>query len=202
MRDLHVLVVGEDPLARGGLAALLSAQELIVAGQAGPDDDRHPVETDVAVWDAGPGDPEFDGLDRLTRAGVPVLVLVSDEAHAAGALAAGATGALLRDTEPERLFAALRALAQGLVVLEPGIARTAVRARTAADLDPLDALTPRELEVLQLLAQGLPNKAIAVRLEIAERTAKFHVNAILAKLGAENRSEAIVRAVRLGLVVL
>jgi DNA-binding NarL/FixJ family response regulator len=129
-------------------------------------------------------------------------VLVSDEALAEGALAEGATGVLLRDAEPERLVAALRALAQGLVVLEPGLARTAFRPRTITDGHPLDALTPRELEVLQLLAQGLPNKSIAQRLEIAERTAKFHVNAILSKLGAENRSEAIVRAARLGLVVL
>ena len=201
MRDLHVLVVGEDPLARGGLAALLSRQGLIVAGQAGPED-RGPLDADVALWDAGLGDPDYHGLDRLVRAGIPVLVLVSQETHAQGGLSAGAAGALLRDADPDRLTAALRALAQGLMVLEPGLARTAVGMRRANDLDPLDALTPRELEVLQLLAQGLPNKTIALRLEIAERTAKFHVNSILSKLGVENRSEAIVRAARLGLVVI
>jgi two-component system nitrate/nitrite response regulator NarL len=67
---------------------------------------------------------------------------------------------------------------------------------------PVEDLTPRELEVLQLLAEGLPNKAIGLRLSISEHTVKFHVNAILGKLGAQSRTDAVVRATRLGLIIL
>jgi DNA-binding NarL/FixJ family response regulator len=90
-------------------------------------------------------------------------------------------------------------VASGLAVLDAAAAGELLRPAPAA---PSEGLTPRELEVLALLAEGLSNKAIAGRLGISDHTAKFHVNAILGKLGAENRSEAIVRAARLGLVVL
>ena len=98
------------------------------------------------------------------------------------------------------LAAALVAVARGLSVLEGPLASEWLRPPDA----PLAAegLTPREREVLALLAEGLANKAIAARLGISEHTAKFHVNAILGKLGVENRAEAIVRAARLGLVAL
>jgi DNA-binding NarL/FixJ family response regulator len=105
------------------------------------------------------------------------------------------------------LAATLNALGQGLVVLTPAVAAS-LRADSAlidADRQPnplIDALTPRELEVINLIAEGLPNKNIAGKLGISEHTVKFHVNAILTKLGAQSRTEAVVRATRMGLIAL
>jgi DNA-binding NarL/FixJ family response regulator len=201
---LRLLVMSADPLARGGLSALLAAVPgLAVVEQAAPG--REPRASlgrsapEVAAFDLGPGDA-FAGPLRDLSARLPVVALLAAEPQAAEALAAGARGALFRDAPAERVAAALAAVARGLTVLDAGLAASVFRAPPAPALD--EPLTPRELEVLGLLAEGLPNKAIAARLGISEHTAKFHVNAILGKVGAESRSEAIVRAARLGLVVL
>jgi len=133
--------------------------------------------------------------------GLTIVALVADEAAAGAALAAEARGVLARDAPPERVVAAVRAALDGLMVLDPSLA--GLLQRPAADLDPpVETLTAREAEVLQLLAQGLTNRAVADRLGISEHTAKFHVNAILGKLGAQGRTDAVVRAARLGLIVL
>jgi DNA-binding NarL/FixJ family response regulator len=103
------------------------------------------------------------------------------------------------------LAAALTAVASGMVVIYTGIADAWLpRALQAAPSlnGEVEALTPREAEVLNLIAEGLPNKTIAIRLNISEHTVKFHVNAILTKLGAQSRTEAVVRATRLGLIAL
>src|SRR5262249_58818697 len=127
---------------------------------------------------------------------------VAGEEQAGAALAAGARGVLLRDTPADRLAAALEAAVRGLVVLDESLAEGWLR-RPAAGAAPLvEPLTPRELQVLELLAEGLSNKAIAGRLGISDHTAKFHVNAILGKLGVQSRTEALVQAARLGLIVL
>jgi DNA-binding NarL/FixJ family response regulator len=201
---LRLLVVSADPLARGGLAALLDAVPgLAVVEQAAPGPEVQSSlrrsAPEVAAFDLGAGDARSESLRDLAGR-LPVVALLSDGSQAAEALAAGARGAVFRDAPAERMAAALAAAARGLVALDAGIAASVVRAPPAVALD--EPLTPRELQVLALLAEGLANKAIAVRLGISEHTAKFHVNAILGKLGAESRSEAIVRAARLGLVVL
>lgn len=205
MEDLRVLLVSDDPLARTGLALLLDGQEgLIVVGQAGSNDAETDAagSPDVAIWDLG-FDPRA-GLDRLRsqeKESLPVVAIVAEEMDAREALAAGARAALPRHVDGDRLAAAVRAVAQDLLVLDEDFAPLLLHA--PAVLQELqEPLTPRELEVLQLLAQGLPNKLIAQRLGISEHTAKFHVNAILGKLGVQSRSEAIVQAVRLGLVLL
>ena len=208
MEELRVLVVSADPLARTGLALLLRDQEgLTVSGQVAPDEDwpapGEDTAPDVAVWDLGldlrSGLAEMRSLET---AGPPVVAIVADEADAREALAAGARGALSRNADGDRLAAALRAVALGLVVLDETFAEDALRSVPATPQELPESLTPRELEVLQLLAQGLPNKLIAQRLGISDHTAKFHVNAILGKLGVQSRSEAIVQAVRMGLVML
>ena len=204
MDPLRLLVVSADPLSRGGLSALLGAVPgLAVVEQAAPGREPRPSlgrsAPEVAAFDLGPGDA-FAGPLRDLSARLPVVALLAAEPQAAEALAAGARGALFRDAPAERVAAALAAAARGLTVLDAGLAASVIRAPPAPALD--EPLTPRELEVLGLLAEGLPNKAIAARLGISEHTAKFHVNAILGKVGAESRSEAIVRAARLGLVVL
>jgi DNA-binding NarL/FixJ family response regulator len=125
---------------------------------------------------------------------VPTLLLV-DDPHpelARAALAAGAAAVLARRSDPRELRAALEAVAVGLVVLDPA-------ARDAHD-PAVDPLTEREREVLRMLARGLSNRRIAERLGISENTVKAHVAAVLGKLGAATRTEAVTEGIRLGLV--
>jgi two-component system nitrate/nitrite response regulator NarL len=201
-----VLLVGDDPLARGGLAFLLAGEPGIeVVAQTDAAAAAAAIERDdpeVAVWDLGADPPGWlERLGDLGDAGPPAVALLLDEEQGAEALAAGARGLLVRDVEAGRLAAALRALASGLLVFDDALLPPQPRPRADPQALP-EPLTPRELEVLQLLAQGLSNRRIAERLGISEHTAKFHVNAIVGKLGAQTRTDAAVRAQRLGLVLL
>jgi two-component system, NarL family, nitrate/nitrite response regulator NarL len=205
--DIRILVVAADPLARRGLAALIGREAgLVVAAQLDADEDGVDLprqDADAAVWDLGAGPrPPLERLARAASAGLQVLALVHDEDDAPSALAAGARAVLFRGAAGDRLAAAVRAVHGGLLVIDDGLAAHALRPPPSALPALVEPLTPREMEVLQLLAQGLANKAIAERLRISDHTAKFHVNAILGKLGAQSRTEAIVQAARLGLVIL
>jgi two-component system nitrate/nitrite response regulator NarL len=214
--ELRVLVIADDPLVRAGLAAVLADQTgLVVCGRAsGLDDLRAAIDLyrpDVLLWDAGwhPTPP----LARLAdlEVHVPVAILLPDEADARQAWTAGARGLLRRNAEPSRIAAALAAAVYGFAVIEPNFAE-ALRSSLPSSMPGLpesagravliEPLTPRELEVLRLVAEGLPNKTIAARLDISEHTVKFHVNTILGKLGVASRTEAVVRATRLGLILL
>ncbi len=199
MEPLPVLVVSADPLVRGGLAALVAARaELSLAGEASPREAGGAAARAAPaaiLWDVGAG----GAVDALRGAPAPALALAAGEREAAEALRAGARGVLLRGASPGAIAAALLAVARGLTVLDGELAGELVRPPAAAPREPL---TPREREVLALLAEGLANKAIAARLGISEHTAKFHVNGIFGKLGVESRAEAIVQAARMGLVVL
>lgn len=132
----------------------------------------------------------------------PTLALVWSAGQAGAALSAGARGAVRRDAPPERLAAALLAVARGLRVVDDEAVDESFRPRGLAGPELLEPLTPREREVLQLLAEGFTNRRIAWRLGISEHTAKFHVNSILGKLGARSRAEALALAVRQGLILL
>jgi DNA-binding NarL/FixJ family response regulator len=99
-------------------------------------------------------------------------------------------------------MAAMSAVFNGMIVVDPELAGAIMPATSHAISPPAQPLTPRELGVLQLLAEGLPNKAIAHRLDISEHTVKFHVNSILSKLDAQSRTEAVVHATRQGLILL
>ena len=185
----RVLLVTSDPLIRAGLAGLLAGSGTIVTVEAGA-----PV--DAVVWDTSSAPPP-----PLGPGAPPVLALVQDERDARAALSSGAAGAILRSSDGATLRAALLAVGRGLVVIEHGFTslRPAPEPRPAA---AAEAFTPREREVLALLARGLSNRDIADALEISAHTAKFHVNSILQKLGVERRTEAVVRAARMGLVTL
>jgi len=174
--------------------------DFIVAGQAGSFDDPLAGLSSAAtlLWDTGEG--AKPGPYRLVLERTPTLALVRDEEAALELARAGAAGILLRSVEGERLLSALRAVARGLSAFEPLLLRSLLFARTAARESPV--LTPREAEVLGLMAEGLSNKLIADRLKISDHTAKFHVNAILNKLDAETRTEAVVSAARRGLLML
>jgi DNA-binding NarL/FixJ family response regulator len=208
MPSLRVLVVGEDPLARSGLAAVLAAREdLTVSGQAPPDEVGSLLrsgEAEVVVWDLGldPA-PDAEAVREVVEetAGTPVVALVAGEGRVPDLLGAGVGGVLGRDADGDRLAAGLWAVARGLVVVDAALSDGALRTRSRGEA-LVEPLTPRELEVLQLLGQGLSNRAIGQRLRISEHTAKFHVNAILGKLGAQSRAEAVANGVRLGLLLL
>ena len=132
----------------------------------------------------------------------PVLVVLWSEDQAREALAAGARGVLTREALRDHLPAAVQAMADGLVVVDPALSDAVLRRAPAGGPPLVEPLTPRETEVVSLLAEGLGNRAIAARLGISEHTAKFHVNAILGKLSAQSRAEAVAVAARLGLLVL
>jgi two-component system, NarL family, nitrate/nitrite response regulator NarL len=206
---LRVTLVAEDPLSRGALSRTLAEQSgdlvIIVAGTlAEVESSRPELAPDVVLWDVGLHPVESGGRLDMPELGAPVLALVPDEPAGEGALSSGARGLLFRDVAPAPLLAALRAVARGLTVFEPALAalRATPRASGPTSTSTPEGLTPREREVLALLAEGLSNKAIADRLDISEHTAKFHVNAVLAKLGVQRRTEAVVRAARMGLVTL
>ena len=207
MAEVRVLVVGSDPLARSGIAAMLADRPgIAVAGAAADAEDVVGVaessRADVVVWDLGTDLPlAIERLSAAVRALAPVVALLGDASAAGQAWAAGARGLLHRDTPPERLAAAVVAVAEGATVLDDDAADALLR-RTSPGAGPVEPLTPRELGVLRLLAEGLPNKAVAAQLEVTENTVKFHVNAIFGKLGVQSRTEAVVRATRLGLIPL
>lgn len=210
---LRVLAAADNALARAGLAALLKERPgFDVVGQCGLDDELDSAldvyRPDVVVCDMG-----YDPMRAVERLGDIVLggpawmALVADANAAAEAypalIGAGVRGILLQSAGPEALAAATVALGQGLTVLGPGISPPLVPPLSpSAPAMGGEAFTPREREVLALLAEGLPNKLIARQLHISEHTVKFHVNALLTKLGAASRTEAVVRATRLGLIAL
>ena len=199
--SIRVVVIGQDPLARAGLVALVSRRdELLVVGQGSADEAlRLARAADVVLWDSGSSPLTLDADDRGAVA--HILVLTSDEREAAQALAEGARGVLPREVSADRLVMAVSAVHEGLLVIDESFSE-ALGVRHGPVTRLAEPLTSRELQVLALLSEGLSNKAIASRLEISESTAKFHVAAILGKLGVGSRAEAIVQAARLGLVVL
>lgn len=206
--NLRVLIVAEDFLARAGLGTLLSGQpgcQVVgqVASAEGAPSALEVYRPDVLVWDLGwDADQALEHLAELSEGSPPVAALLPEETHTAEAWAAGARGLFLRDTPVSELSGGLQAIARGLVALDSRLASALLRPRGGTTPAPLEELTARELEVLRLIAEGLSNKAIALRLEISEHTVKFHVNAILSKLGAQSRTEAVTRATRLGLILL
>lgn len=213
--DVRVLIIADDPLTRAGLAAVLAGQPgCLVVGQSPAQADLlaevEAVRPDAVLWDLGwsPA-PATNRLAELADALPPVVALLPGDdrlvSFAGLAWQAGARGLLSREAQPEQLAAALAAAMQRLAVVDwsvLGETPLAPRAPGDASDQSVGDLTPRELEVLQLMAEGLPNKAIARRLGISDHTVKFHVNAILGKLGAQSRTEAVILATRLGLLSL
>lgn len=191
---LRVALFAQDPLARAGLAAVLAVEP----GVRVLDRTEQTIGAEALLWEgpiSGPKgiSPRFAEAVALA----PLIALVTDDRAAAEALGAGARGAVHREAEPELLVAALRAVSTGLFVLGPGLEKVRSASRRGRSPDPL---TTREREVLTLLAEARSNKEIGQRLGISEHTAKFHVNAVLAKLGVQRRTEAVIEAAKLGLI--
>jgi two-component system, NarL family, response regulator LiaR len=204
-----VLVVDDHEVVREGLRAFLELQDGIeVAGEAADGEEAIAVaerlDPDVVLMDLVM--PKLDGLgamrelrERVPRARVIVLTSFLDDDKLLPALRAGAAGYLLKNAPPPELARAVRAAHAGEALLDPVVAARLVET-LAGDGDPLDRLTPREREVLELIGRGFPNKRIARRLEVSEKTVKTHVGHVLAKLGVTDRTQAAVVAVRAGLV--
>ncbi len=212
MMLIRILVADDHPIVRDGLVAVLSTQpDFEVVGEAA--DGRQVVEQalafqpDVILLDLEM--PEVDGvqaLEQLRKLGQSVRAVVftafdTDE-RILSALRAGAKGYLLKGAPREELFNAVRVVHAGGSLLQPVVAsRLLERFSEAMPLMAApEQLTPRELEVLAWVAQGHPNKEIAERLSISQRTVKFHVSSIMGKLGAANRTEAVALAVQHGLI--
>lgn len=211
----RVVLVDDQTLVRQGIRTLLDLAGLEVVGEA--DDGEAGLEViarttpDVVLLDLRM--PRYDGLWLLERlrgqdSEVPVLVLTTfdDDTLVLDALRAGARGYLLKDVTLERLAHAVRTIAGGGTLVAPSITDRLLRAiRTGPALagpqSPLvQDLTPRELEVLRLVAEGYTNKEIASALHLAEGTVKNHVSMILPKLGARDRTHAVLRALHDGLL--
>jgi DNA-binding NarL/FixJ family response regulator len=213
MTTVRVVVVDDQEVVRAGFAALLGTQpDLTVVGTAADGaaavDLCRELRPDVVLMDVRM--PVLDGIEataRIVPHGPRVLMLTTfdlDE-HVYDALRAGASGFLLKDVTAERLFDAVRVVAAGEALLAPAVTRRLIgefaRLRPRATPAALDALTPRETEVLRLIAEGLSNPEIAVRLTVGEETVKTHVSRLLAKLGLRDRTQAVVAAYESGLVV-
>lgn len=202
--DIRVLLVGDDGLAREGIAALLSGIDSVTVTGSLPTEtvlrgDALDWQVEVIVADAQNAEPDL--LQRLSTFEIPIVALIPDQRLARECLVGSVRAVLLRQTTRDRLIATIRAAAHQLVIIDEVLLESVVRPSSPA-ITLQETLTTRESQVLHLLAAALSNKEIASRLGISESTAKFHVNSILAKLAAQNRTEAIVIAARLGLITL
>lgn len=207
---IRVLLVDDHDLVRRGLTDLLSTVdgvEVVGAVADGADAVAAVAETspDLVLMDLSM--PRLDGIEATravlaTSPDLKVIVLTSfsENARILAALEAGAVGYLLKDSEPEDIVKAIRDAAAGGVPLSPKAARALLPANRPAGSARGDELTPREREVLALVAIGLPNKSIARRLGISEKTVKAHLTRVFTVLGVSDRTSAALWAQRQGLL--
>jgi DNA-binding NarL/FixJ family response regulator len=212
---VRVLIVDDDELMRAGLRGVLSNDAAIeVVGEAGDGRDAvyraRLLQPDVVLMDVRM--PDLDGISatRDVLAAFPdvkvvIVTTFEEDDYIFGALSAGASGFLLKRTRPEELVAAIHTIAAGDSLLSPSVTSRVIR-RMAQHPAPdasrdarLDELTPREREVLELMARGLSNGEIATTLVIEESTIKTHVKRILAKLAVRDRVQAVIFAYETGL---
>jgi len=206
---IRLLIVDDHSVVREGLRAFLRLQEGIdVVGEAAGADEAIRVAAaaspDVVLLDLVM--PDGDGVGAIRRIlevapGARVLVLTSfaDDAQIFAAMAAGAAGYLLKDVDPGALADGIRDVHAGRPALHPSVAARLMR-RGGGTARTHGEITAREHDVLRLVVEGLPNKQIAQRLGIGEKTVKTHVSRVLAKLGVADRTQAAVLAIREGLV--
>jgi DNA-binding NarL/FixJ family response regulator len=211
---VRVLLVDDDDLMRAGLRSVLSSDETIeVVGEAG--DGRvagqrvRELSPDVVLMDIRI--PNLDGISATreilaTRPEAKVVILTTfeEDDYIFGALSAGASGFLLKRTSPEQLIGALHAVAAGDSLLSPSVTRRVIErmarqpAPDTSSSERLDELTPRERDVLELVARGLSNNEIAAELVVEESTVKTHVKRILMKLHLRDRVQAVIFAYESG----
>ena len=214
---ISVLIADDQALVRAGFRMILDAEsDIVVVGEAQNGEEAvgqvHRTRPDVVLMDIRM--PVMDGIDatrrvlegEATATRVLVLTTFDEDDYIRDALAAGASGFLLKDTPPEQLVEAIRVIAAGEALLSPSVTRRVIaefaRRPSRASTRPkgLDDLTARELEVLQLVAKGLSNGEIAAHLVLSETTVKTHVAHVLGKLHLRDRVQAVVLAYEAGVV--
>ena len=226
---IRILLADDHPIVREGLRAVLETQsdfEVVAEAASGDEALRLALvlQPDILLLDLEM--PILDGVETIRRlrqqqpaARIIVFTAFDNDERIIHAVQAGANGYLLKGAPREEIFKAIRITMEGGSLLQPVVASKLLRHMghqppvtgsqspfshhlTTERVPPYEALTERELEVLKLLAQGMPNKEIAAQLVISERTAKFHVSSIMGKLGATNRTEAVSLAAQKGLITL
>jgi DNA-binding NarL/FixJ family response regulator len=214
---IRVVLADDQALVRAGFRALLDAQDDIeVVGEASDGDEAvrlvRRLGPDVVLMDIRM--PGTDGLaatrkiagdERLSGARIVILTTFELDEYVFEAIRSGASGFLVKDTEPVELLRAVRAVARGDALLSPGVTRRLIgefanRTREARPAPELNVLTDREREVMALVAEGLTNEEIAERLYVSPMTAKTHVSRAMGKLGARDRAQLVVFAYESGLV--
>ncbi|HEX2728260.1 MAG TPA: response regulator transcription factor [Rubrobacteraceae bacterium] len=218
MEQLRILIADDHPLFRSGMRALLGAvPDTVVVGEATGGEEAVKLaarlQPDVVVMDLQmPGVSGVDATRRILEAGPSVGVLMvtmfEDDYSVFAAMRAGARGYVLKDTAEEDMLHAIRAVGRGEAIFSPAVARRVIEffrgIRSGADARTVPArafpeLTSREREVLDLIAQGLSNPEISVRLYLSPKTVRNHVSNIFAKLQVAGRAQAIIRAREAGL---
>lgn len=201
----RVFVLARSNVVRAGLESIVQSSSVLEL--AGASDWARFAQTDlpaadVLLADLGELDPEV--LASLAQLSVPAVLLLDtlDSGMLGAAVRSGIRGIILAESAAEEIEGAIQAVSSGLLAISPAVAEALLNeARVPAEALS-EPLSDRESEVLNLLAEGLSNKIIAYRLNISEHTVKTHVTAILAKLGAASRTEAVAQAIRRGLVML
>ena len=209
MASIRLLIADDHPVVRDGLRAMLATQpdmELVGEAATGTEAVAHALalRPDVVLMDLQL--PDLDGpaaiaalREQAPEVRVLVLTTYGTDADITRAVDAGVTGYLLKDAPREQLFGAIRAAAKGESVLSPSVA-TRVLGRMRAPAE--EALSPRELEILQAVARGLSNKEIGRRLYVSEATVKTHLLRIFGKLGVDDRTAAVTVALERGIIRL
>jgi DNA-binding NarL/FixJ family response regulator len=208
---IGVMVVAASPVIRAGLSAMVASNPgMTVVGSVSDLDilarEVKQLQPDVVLLDLGNDSPTvWDKLLLIQEEQDPLRVMLIveelDEIDTEVALRSGVRGILLDSSTELEILTAIEAIALGLVVLHPDILESfSIREKAAPN--PVQSLTPREIEVLQMLGSGLGNKAIAKNLHISDHTVKFHLSSIFQKLAVSTRTEAVTVGVRLGLIML
>ena len=210
---IRVLIGARSEVVRAGLASLLTADPMFqVVGTFSIDDltQVEDLQAEFVLLDLD--SPSDESLSAAIQSGGALvnssLMILTEypESLAVDVLGSGLRAILPRYATPEEIIAAIQAAATGLVALHPDIfdsMLSRIRPGQQSELDPSgQILTPREIEVLRMIAEGLGNKEIASRLSISDHTVKFHISSIFAKLGASNRAEAVTLGIRHGLIMV
>ncbi len=205
---IRVMVVAASPVIRMGLSAMLDDNPKLTVTSASLFDslteDEMQLPPDVLLLDWN--DRESKTLIQQSSAATIILISELEDINLGTVLAARIKGVLPQTVEESEIIAAIFAVAAGLVVLHPGVIDnlSSIKANShqQTDINLIQTLTPREIEVLQMLTNGLSNKVIAQQMHISEHTVKFHISSIFQKLDVSTRTEAVTVGIRLGLIML
>ena len=207
-----VIVIAVSPVIRMGLSAMLDDNSKLTVVKSGSDidsltDEIIELRPDIVLLDWNSSDFESISLSQQFFSATIILLNELEDIDFGAILNAGVKGILLQTSSESEIIAAVKAVASGLVVLHPEIIDNLQLQKSAnfqqqADIKSIQTLTPREIEILQMLTPGLSNKVIAKQLNISDHTVKFRISSIFQKLNVSTRTEAVAVGVRLGLIML